>query len=331
MKPHDQTDETPGLAAGFSAEKLRGILLPFTTPFDAAGEVDAPALRSNIERWNETGVRGYVALGSTGERVHLEERECLAVIEAARASIPRHLALIAGAGQESTRATINEVRRFAEAGADSMLVITPHFYRRAMTQSALVGHYLSVADASPVPVVLYNMPDLTGISIVPETVARLSEHENIIGIKDSSSDILNLAEMLRLVPEDFAVLTGNGPLLYAALAAGARGAILAVGCVAARLSIAIFAAVRAGEHERALDLQRRLTPLARAVTTRYGIGGLKVALDLLGYKGGGVRAPLESPGEEARIEIGGLLEEAARPVEGMAGEDQFRLAGAPTS
>jgi 4-hydroxy-2-oxoglutarate aldolase len=331
LKPHDQTDEPNRAAAQFFVEKLRGILIPFTTPYDAAGEVDARGLRANIERWNETGVRGYVALGSTGERVHLEERECLAVIEAARAAVPGPLALISGAGQESTRATINEVRRFAAAGADSVLVITPHFYRRAMTQGALAGHYLSVADASPVPVVLYSMPDLTGISIAPETVARLSEHENIIGIKDSSSDILNLAEMLRLVPADFAVLTGNGPLLYAALSAGARGAILAVGCVAARLSIAIFEATRAGAYERALDLQRRLTPLARAVTTRYGIGGLKAALDIVGYAGGGVRAPLEAPGEDARLELIRLLEEAARPFEGDAGDDQFRLAGAQTS
>ena len=193
-----------------------------------------------------------------------------------------------------------------------------------------MGYYLTVADASPVPVLLYSMPDLTGIAIAPETVARLGEHENILGIKDSSSDVLNLAEMLRLVPEDFAVLTGNGPLLYAALSAGARGAILAVAGIAARLSIAIFAAVAAGKHERALDLQRRLTPLARAVTTRYGIGGLKAALDMLGYQGGMVRAPLSSPGEDARREIARLLEEAAYAGEDETVEDGFRLAGART-
>jgi 4-hydroxy-2-oxoglutarate aldolase len=332
LKPHEKRDVPIRSAAEFSVEKLRGILIPFTTPFGEDGGVDSLALRSNIERWNETGVKGYVALGSTGERVHLEERECLEVIEAARASVPDSLVLIAGAGQQSTRATINEVRRFAAAGADSMLVITPHFYRRAMTQEALLGHYLSVADASSVPVVLYNMPDLTGIAIAPETVARLCEHENIIGIKDSSSDLVNLAEMLRLVPEDFIVMTGNGPLLYAALGAGARGAILAAGCVAARLSIAIYSAVEEGRYERARDLQRRLTPLARAVTTRYGIGGLKAALDILGYNGGRVRAPLQSPGEDARRELARLLEDGAHSSEDETrGGDQFRLAGAPTS
>jgi 4-hydroxy-2-oxoglutarate aldolase len=330
LKPHEERKRERPSADGFSAESLRGILLPFTTPFTGDGAVDARALCSNIVKWNETGVTGYVALGSTGERVHLDERECLEVIEAAREATPEHLALIAGAGQQGTLATINEVRRFAGAGADAVLVITPHFYRKAMTDEALVNHYRAVADASSIPVVLYSMPDLTGLALAPETVARLSEHENIAGIKDSSADIVNLAETLRLVPTDFAVLTGNGPMLYAALAAGAQGAILAVGCVAARLSIAIYAATLAGEHQRALALQRRLAPLARAVTTRYGIGGLKAALDMLGYEGGMVRAPLRSPGEHERREIARLLEEAAYAGEDETLEEGFRLAGART-
>jgi 4-hydroxy-2-oxoglutarate aldolase len=330
LNHHHDTTEQSTPAAGFSAGNLRGILIPFTTPFDAQEGVDTHALRSNIERWNETGIKGYVALGSTGERVHLNERECLEVIEAARASVPRHLALIVGAGQHSTRLTIDEARRFAAIGADALLVITPHFYRKAMTHEALMNHYLAVADASPVPVVLYSMPDLTGVAISPETVARLSEHENIVGIKDSSADIVNLAETLRLVPEGFAVWTGNGPLLYAALSAGAQGAILAVGCVAARPATAIYAAFEAGDHRRARDLQRRLTPLARAVTTRYGIGGLKAALDMLGYKGGAVRNPLRSPNEEARCEIARLLEDAAWSEEEKSREDETRLAGART-
>ena len=308
-------------------KNLRGILLPFTTPFNKDGGVYAEALRSNIERWNQAGVIGYVALGSTGERVHLEERECLEVIEAAREVVPEQLTFIVGAGQQGTRATVNEVRRFAEAGVDAVLVITPHFYRRAMTHEALVGHYRAVADDSPVPVILYSVPDLTGIAIAPETVAELSEHENIIGIKDSSADLIGLAETLRLVPDDFAVLTGNGPLLYAALCAGACGGILAVGCVAARLCVAIYRAVEEGDHERARELQRRLTPVARAVTVRYGIGGLKAALDLIGFAGGAVRAPLQGVSEEARGEIARLLVNA-----GLLGEEAHggepQLAGA---
>ncbi|MBA2734828.1 MAG: dihydrodipicolinate synthase family protein, partial [Acidobacteria bacterium] len=210
MKPQDETIEKKSSAAKFSSEKLRGIMLPFTTPFDKDGEVGALSLRANVERWSESGIAGYVLLGSTGERVHLNERECLKMIETARVSVSSHFAFIVGAGQQSTRATINEVSGVAQAGADAVLVITPNFYRAEMTQNALVNHYLAVADASGVPVLLYSFPQLTNVSLQPETIARLSEHENIIGIKDSSGDILNLAETVRLVPEDFVVLTGNG-------------------------------------------------------------------------------------------------------------------------
>lgn len=307
---------------------MRGILLPFPTPFDASGALKLSELRSNIERWNKVGIEGYVTLGSTGERVHLDEREALEVIEAARAGVPEELAFIVGAGQQSVRATIGEVRRIAEVGIDALLVITPHFYRGAMTQSALYSYYMAVADGAPVPVLLYSMPELTGIAIAPETVARLAEHENIIGLKDSSGDIINFAETVRLVPESFAVLTGNGPLLYAALAAGARGAILAVGCVAPRLAVDIYRSVKAGEHERARQLQQKLTPLALAVTKRYGIGGLKAALDLIGYNGGYVRAPLQDASEEARREIARLLEESLSRDEASESDEQYRLAGA---
>jgi 4-hydroxy-2-oxoglutarate aldolase len=292
---------------------LRGVLLPFTTPFGVGGEVDAAALGANIERWNEAGVAGYVALGSTGERAHLDECERMEVVETARGCVGSGLAFIVGVGEQSTRGTIAEARRAVGAGADALLVLTPHFYRAAMSQEALAEHFAAVAEASNVPVVLYSIPQNTGVAIAPETVVRLSEHPNICGIKDSSGDLLNLSEMLRLAGgchDDFAVLTGHAGVFYASLCAGACGAILAAGCVVPRLCVRIFEAFRAGDHAHALDLQQRLAPLARAVTTRYGIGGLKAALDLAGYGGGAVRAPLRAPGAEARAEIARLLEEA---------------------
>jgi 4-hydroxy-2-oxoglutarate aldolase len=329
LKQQGETVGKNSSAAGFSSEKLRGILLPFPTAFDNDGEIDAQAISSNIEKWNATGIAGYVALGSTGERVHLDEREYLGVIELARERVSEEMLFIVGAGQQSVRATVGEVRRVAEAGADALLLITPHFYRGAMTQSALYGYYMTVADAAPVPLLLYSMPDLTGIALAPETIARLAEHENIVGLKDSSGDIINFAETVRLVPEDFAVLTGSGPLLYAALCAGATGAILAVGCVAPKLAVNIYRAVEAGEQAEAREWQRRLTPLALAVTKRYGIGGLKAALDLIGYNGGYVRAPLQDASEEARREIARLLEDHLF-IDEAAGSDeqQYRLAGA---
>jgi 4-hydroxy-2-oxoglutarate aldolase len=300
------------LAIKLQLNNLQGVLLPVTTPFSKDGVVDLPALKSNLDRWSETGISGYVFLGSTGEHVHLDESEYLRIVEAARSHVSQELAFIVGAGQQSTIGTIKEIARAADAGADAVLVITPHYYRSAITQETLVSYYQSVADASPVSLLLYSMPALTGIKIEPETVARLSEHPNIVGVKDSSNDVAGFSETVRLCPAEFAVMTGNGTVFLDALRAGATGAILAVGCVAPELCVEIYRAFKAGEDERASVLQSKLTPLAAAVTTRFGIGGLKAALDLAGYHGGEVRAPLQPPHENARAEIAKLLDEATK-------------------
>lgn len=290
--------------------KLDGILLPLTTPFLSNEDVDTEGLTANLETWNNTGIIGYVVLGSTGERANLDETEYLQVIETARRAVPEKLTFIAGAGQQSTRGTIKEIARAAKAGAAAVLVITPSFYKSAITQDALIRHYQAVADAARVPVILYSMPDLTGIKIEPETAARLSEHGNIIGIKDSSNDIPKFTETVRQAPDDFAVMIGNGTVFCEALQAGARGGILAVGCVVPKLCLEIYQAIQTGDIDRATVLQDKLTPLARAVTKTYGIGGLKTAMDMAGYVGGLVRAPLQSPDEAARIEMAELLREA---------------------
>jgi len=300
--------------AGLSLKELSGVLLPITTPFQTDGAVDGGRLRENIRSWKNTGIVGYVVLGSTGERAHLDEKECLDVIVTAREEVAianDGFAFIVGAGQQSTRATINEINRVSAAVAvDAFLVITPYYYKSAITQDALYKFYMAVADAAHVPLILYSMPALTGISLAPETVARLSEHANIIGLKDSSNDMANLADTIRLVKNDFAVLTGNGPSLYAALKAGAIGGILAVGCVAPKLCVAIYKAVASGDDETAKELQDKLTPLANAVTMKYGIGGLKAAVGMIGLYGGSVRAPLEDASEDARQDIARLLEAA---------------------
>jgi 4-hydroxy-2-oxoglutarate aldolase len=291
----------------FALSSLRSILLPITTPF-GHDLVDHSALRSNIDRWSTTGIGGYVVLGSTGERVHLDEQEYVAVIETARRVVPQSMAFIVGAGQQSITGSVKEIHKAAVAGADAVLVITPHYYRAAITQEVLVNYYTSVADGSPVPVLLYSMPALTGIKIEPETSARLSEHSNIIGVKDSSNDVEGFAQTVKLCPPEFAVLTGNGTVLLDALRAGATGAILAVGCVVPEICVEVFNAFNRDDQQRASSLQAKLTPLAAAVTTRFGIGGLKAALDLAGYRGGDVRAPLRPPGDNARTEIASLLE-----------------------
>jgi 4-hydroxy-2-oxoglutarate aldolase len=323
-----------------SSQTLRGILLPITTPFGSDESLDLGALRSNIELWNHTGIKGFALLGSTGERVHLNQTEYLQVIEAAREAVPESLAFIVGAGQQSTRGTIDEIKLAADLGADAVLVITPYFYRTAITQPALIRHYTTVADASPVPVILYSMPALTGIKIEPDTTAELSRHPNIIGLKDSSADVEGFKATVALVRaaaghsangvaatrDDFAVLTGNGTVFHSALKAGAAGGILAVGCVAPELCLEIFREFKAGNDERAQALQEKLTPLAQAVTTKYGIGGLKAALDLLGFTGGSVRVPLPSPDESACAEISGLLQQA-QAIQSRHGEGETRRRG----
>ena len=280
--------------------------MPFITPFDANGEVDRTALRANLSKWFSAKVSGLVALGSTGERVLLNEREYLSVIETARAVVSSDYAFIVGAGQQSTIGTINEVRSAADLGADAVLVITPSFYRSAVTQQTLINYYNAIADASPVPVMLYSMPALTGIKIEPETIATLSQHPNIIGVKDSSNDMAGFAETVKLCPSDFAVMTGNGTVFLDALKLGATGAILAVGCAVPEVCVEIFQSFNSGDIARAETLQAKLTPLAAAVTTRFGIGGLKAAMRLAGYQGGDVRAPLEMPNDEQGEEIGRL-------------------------
>jgi 4-hydroxy-2-oxoglutarate aldolase len=295
-------------------QKLRGISLPFTTPFSTTGDVLFAYLNENLRLWCSSGVSGFVALGSTGERVHLDEREYKLVIENARAQISEQYAFIVGAGQQSSVGTINEITLASRAGADAVLVITPHFYRSAITQEILIDYYTAIADASEVPVLLYSMPALTGIKIEPETIARLSEHPNIIGVKDSSNDVAGFRKTVELCRSDFAVITGNGTVLLDALKAGATGAILAVGCAAPEVCLEVFRLFQTGELERAELLQSKLTPFAAAVTTRFGIGGLKAAMDLAGYHGGTVRAPLQAPNDSQRAELESLFA-ALEPLE----------------
>lgn len=289
--------------------RLEGILLPTTTPFSPAGDVQPKHLESNIQKWSTTGITGVVILGSTGERVHLDEREYTELVETSRRAVPENLAFIVGAGQQSTVGSINEIKRAAKSGADAVLVITPSFYRSAITQEALFKHYNEIADASPVPVILYSMPALTGIKIESATIARLSDHQNIIGVKDSSADVEGFKQTVELCPQEFAVMTGNGTIFLDALRAGATGAILAVGCAVAEVCVEILRAYRDKRIDHAELLQSKLTPLATAVTTKYGIGGLKAALDINGYVGGSVRAPLQAPTESAKLEIEQLLKE----------------------
>ena len=288
---------------------VSGVFPPVSTPFDTSGDVDRVALQSNIARWLTTGVRGIVALGSNGEAPLLDEFESDTVIGAARDAIPPGRLLIAGTGRESTRSTVAASQRAASLGADAVLVRTPSYFKPRMTRDAFVAHYTAVADAVTVPVFLYNYPAVTGLTFTPETVAALARHPNIAGIKETSTDAAQIGAYIDAARgEAFTVLAGSAPGFYAALCLGAGGAILAAACIVPRACVALLEAFQRGAHEDARDLQRRILPVAAAVTSGFGVPGLKAALDLTGFIGGAPRPPLAPVSAEAIGAIRATLE-----------------------
>jgi 4-hydroxy-2-oxoglutarate aldolase len=292
---------------------FEGVLVPVTTPF-RGDDVAVGGLRANLERWNQTGLSGYVVLGSTGEFPMLSEAERDRVLVAAREAIPPDKAFIAGTGTNSTLHTVRQTKRAAELGADAAIVITPHYFSKGFSQpSAQFRHYLAVADASPIPIMIYNFPLNTGINLEAGTVARIAQHPNVCGIKDSSGDIPQLAQIIDQTPKTFHVLVGAASALLPGLAIGASGGILALAVIAAREFCEVYALARAGRWEEARELASRMMPVDREVPGRYGIGGLKAALDLQGFFGGPCRQPLGTPDGDAIEDIkevlatGGLL------------------------
>jgi 4-hydroxy-2-oxoglutarate aldolase len=293
--------------------KLHGIFPPITTPFNAEGEIYRAKLRHNLERWNQTGLAGYVVCGSTGESVLLTAEEKLRLWEwAAEYAAPDKL-LLAGTGMESVRETVELTNRAAALGYRAAMVRTPHYYKNLIQSAASQALYFrAVADQSRIPIMIYNWPQATGLDIPAEAVAALSEHPNIIAIKESSGNLEKVMRMIREVRPGFQVLVGSAPTLYPSLMVGAVGAVLAFANAAPLATLAVFEAVRTREYEAAQDWQNRIAHAAVLVTSRYGVPGLKYAMDLKGYYGGPPRLPLIPPPPEAQREI----EEAFRDLKG---------------
>lgn len=291
-------------------QELRGLLGPAVTTFGADGELDLAAFTENVRAHVAAGLDGVVVAGSTGEAPLLDETERGALIEAARRAVPDDRLLLAGTGAESTRSCVRLTRLAAERGADAVLVVAPHYYGAAMTFDALDRHYRTVADASPVPVVLYNIPKYMHFSLAPAVVADLASHGNIVGIKDSSGNLELLASYLNAPAAHFAVLTGNGSTLERAMQMGARGGILAVGLFATSLATAVLRAVQSGDATTASAVQQRLTKLNGRIVGELGIAGIKAALELVGLRGGPLRSPLQPLAKPERAEVAALLREA---------------------
>jgi len=286
---------------------LDGVFIPVSTPFKG-DDVAPERLQANLRRWNETALAGYVVLGSTGEFPMLSESERERVLGAAREAIPASKAFIAGTGTNSTLVTIRQTKRAAEQGADAAIVITPHYFSKAFGQAAAqVRHYLAVADASPIPILVYNFPLNTGINLEADTVARIALHPNVAGIKDSSGNIPQCAQIIDQTPKTFHVLVGAASALLPSLAIGSSGGILALGLIAAREFCDVYALARGGRWDEARAIAARMLAADRGIAGRYGIGGLKAALDLQGFFGGPCRAPLGTPDGDAIEDIKEVL------------------------
>lgn len=277
---------------------LKGVLGPVVTTFQESGELDRTGFEENIRNHLDAGMAGVVVTGSTGEAALLDEKERGSLVEVARHAVPSDRRLIVGTGTESTRVTQRLTRIAAERGADAVLVVGPHYYGQKAV--ALRDHYTAIADASPVPVILYSIPKYMHFALSPQLVAELARHENIIGIKDSSGDLELLAGYLKAQSENFTVLTGNGSTFQRALEMGARAGILAVSLFASSLAIEVF-------ETRSAQVQERLTPLSARIVSEMGIAGVKAALDRVGLVGGPVRSPLTPLGAAGLAEVTELL------------------------
>ena len=315
---------------------LNGIFPPLPTPFTQDGALDLEALRANVEQLNPMGLSGYLALGSNSEAVHVTPDEASQVYAAVKQAAAPDKVVIGGTGQFSTQATIEMTQRAADAGCAAALIVTPFYYKNSMTADALRAHYFAIADVSPIPVMIYNVPANTGFTITPNIIAEIAQHPNVIGLKDSAGDINQLAEAVRLTrskrPErsvaqskdavsadaalrsassaDFAVFSGNYGALLPGLTFGIVGAILAVANIAPRECVDIFNLFKHGQIAEAGQLHLRLLPVARAVTSQFGVPGLKAAMDRLGYRGGWPRLPLLPLGANQRSEVEKMLREA---------------------
>ena len=297
--------------------RFAGVFTPIVTPFQSDGTIDEAGVRRNVARWMNTQLTGLVVLGSNGEAPQLEEAEADWMIDIVRSEVPAQRPLIAGTGRESTKATIAATKRAAAAGVDAVLVRTPSFFKPQMTADVFERHYLEVAEASSVPVLLYNVTVYTGVNLSPDVVATLAGHPNIVGIKESGGDIAQIAEYVSRTPNDFSVLAGSATTLVHALCAGCDGAILALAALVPREVRGLAELVAEGRLEEARALQRRLMPLARAVGAQYGVPGLKAALELMGFAAGAPRPPLMpvAPGiiDTLRVQLDalGVIEKAS--------------------
>jgi 4-hydroxy-2-oxoglutarate aldolase len=292
---------------------LSGVFSPLAIPFDEQDEFAPEKMTFNINKLNETGLSGYVVMGSNGEYVYLNEKEKLEVLRTARQVIPKNKLMIAGTGCESTRHTLELTLKAAEIGADAAIIVNPSYYKSEMTVPVLAAHYQKIADESPIPIIIYNFPAGTAIDLTADLIVQLSHHPNIIGVKDSGGVIPKMGEIIRAAADGFQVLAGSASFLFPSLAIGAVGGVLALANIAPEECLEIYRLFGAGDIKNGRVLHLRMLPINAAITARFGVSGLKAAMEMLGYQGGLPRSPLLPLPQEKRQELqkilktGGLL------------------------
>lgn len=287
-------------------KKLYGIMPPIPTPF-LNDEIAYDKLTGNISKWNKTGISGYVVMGSNGESVYLTREEKIKLVEQTKKNADSEKLIIAGTGSDSIKETIFLTNAAADAGADFGLILTPSFYKGQMKHEAFVKYFTAVADASKIPIMVYNVPKFTGVDIDVETVAKLAEHKNIIGIKNSTENARQATEFAAQTPDDFVTIIGTASVLFAGITAGASGGILALANIAPDECVRIQKFIEDGNLNEALALQNRMIPANTAVTAKFGVPGLKAAMDMLGYFGGEPRNPMSPLKENDKIVLKNIL------------------------
>ncbi len=287
--------------------KLQGAYAPIPTPFEANEEVSYGKLKFNLEKWATSKLDGLVVCGSNGEFPLLDETEKIELFGFVRKNFPADRGIIAGTGCESLKATLRLTQKAAEVGCDAALILTPWYYKGGMNNDVLKAFFTEVADKSPIPVILYNMPRNTGVEMNSALISDLSKHQNIIGIKDSSGNIVQIAETIKYSAKDFAVFAGSASFLYPSLMLGATGGTMALANCIPDQCVELIELFRQGEHQKAQELQIKLLDINAAVTSKFGIGGMKAACELMGYYGGPLRKPLRAAPPETVAQIKEML------------------------
>lgn len=286
---------------------LAGLYPPIVTPFNEDESVAYDKLESNLKKWAAQPLDGVVMPGSNSEAAYMTTAERLEVMKLCGEVLkPTGKRLIAGTGMETTAETIWMTQQAADLGAEAVLIIPPYFFKGGMKHEVLMAHYTAVADESPLPILVYNVPAFTGVEFAAQTLIELAAHPQIIGAKDSSATVTKMADVLAAVP-DFQVFAGTGSALLPFLSIGAAGGVMALANFAARPLRKVYEAFKAGRNEEAKNFQLSVAHINTAVTAKYGVPGLKYAMDQSGFYGGPTRRPLLPLGAAGRAEIDRLL------------------------